>query len=88
MAGWAPAPTAEAPAQPPHFIFHLGHVASTLLARSLDEVRGTLVLREPALLRWAAAEALFTKIKHAVYVTFRPNYHRFDRFELNLRGHT
>ena len=26
--------------------------------------------------------------KEAVYVTFRLNFHRFDRFELDPRGHT
>jgi len=38
-------------ARPLHFIFHAGHVGSTLLSRLLDEVRGVLPLREPMPLR-------------------------------------
>ncbi len=34
-----------------HFIFHAGHVGSTLLSRLLDEARGVLSLREPLPLR-------------------------------------
>ena len=37
-----------------HYIFHLSHVASTVLSRALDDVPQTLVLREPHLVRWAA----------------------------------
>jgi hypothetical protein len=33
--------------KPLHFIFHIGHVGSTLLSRLLDEVPGVLGLREP-----------------------------------------
>ncbi|MDY7099160.1 MAG: hypothetical protein SXU28_13580, partial [Pseudomonadota bacterium] len=33
------------------FIFHIGHVGSTLIARLLGEAEGTLALREPQLLR-------------------------------------
>jgi hypothetical protein len=33
--------------KPLHFIFHTGHVGSTLLSRLLDEVPGVLGLREP-----------------------------------------
>ncbi|MHB8528722.1 MAG: hypothetical protein ACYC8V_04320 [Caulobacteraceae bacterium] len=33
------------------FIFHIGHVGSTLLSRLLGQSRGTFALREPALLR-------------------------------------
>ncbi len=36
---------------PLHFIFHAGHVGSTLLSRLLDEVPGILGLREPLPLR-------------------------------------
>jgi hypothetical protein len=43
-------------ARPLHFIFHTGHVGSTLLSRLLDETGVTLPLREPMLLR-AIAEA-------------------------------
>ncbi len=50
---------AQAMASPPagrplHFIFHSGHVGSTLLSRLLDEVEGVLSLREPAPLRTLA----------------------------------
>ncbi len=37
-----------------HFIFHSGHVGSTLLSRLLDEIGGVLSLREPLLLRTIA----------------------------------
>ncbi|MEL7197339.1 MAG: hypothetical protein AAGL10_03400 [Pseudomonadota bacterium] len=33
------------------FVFHIGHVGSTLIARLLGEARGTLCLREPQILR-------------------------------------
>jgi hypothetical protein len=41
-------------ARPLHFIFHSGHVGSTLLSRLLDEVPGVLGLREPMPLRTLA----------------------------------
>jgi hypothetical protein len=44
------------PARPLHFIFHSGHVGSTLLSRLLDETDRVLSLREPLPLR-AVAEA-------------------------------
>ncbi len=37
--------------RPLHFIFHAGHVGSTLISRLLDELGGVLGLREPAPLR-------------------------------------
>ena len=40
--------------RPLHFIFHSGHVGSTLLSRLLDETGGILSLREPLLLRTLA----------------------------------
>jgi hypothetical protein len=40
--------------RPLHFIFHTGHVGSTLLSRLLDETGGILSLREPLLLRTVA----------------------------------
>jgi hypothetical protein len=43
-------------ARPLHFIFHMGHVGSTLLSRLLDETGLVLSLREPLPLR-ALAEA-------------------------------
>ena len=44
-------------ARPLHFIFHAGHVGSTLLSRLLDEVDGVLGLREPVALRTFADAA-------------------------------
>jgi hypothetical protein len=41
-------------ARPLHFIFHSGHVGSTLLSRLLDEIPGVLGLREPVPLRTLA----------------------------------
>ena len=38
-----------------HFLFHIGHVGSTLLARLVGEHPAVFALREPALLRTAAA---------------------------------
>lgn len=43
-------------ARPLHFIFHSGHVGSTLLSRLLDDVEGVLGVREPLPLR-SLAEA-------------------------------
>jgi len=40
--------------KPVHFIFHTGHVGSTLLSRLLDETGGVLGLREPLPLRTLA----------------------------------
>ncbi len=42
------------PRQPLHFIFHTGHVGSTLVSRLLDETRTVFPLREPAALRQLA----------------------------------
>jgi hypothetical protein len=59
---WVPfADVARAMSAPPrawplHFIFHSGHVGSTLLSRLLDETNRVLSLREPLPLR-SAAEA-------------------------------
>lgn len=41
-------------AQPVGWIFHVAHCGSTLLARALEELTGTLVLREPVALRQLA----------------------------------
>jgi hypothetical protein len=41
-------------ARPLHFIFHAGHVGSTLISRMLDEAGGVLGLREPLPLRTLA----------------------------------
>lgn len=40
--------------RPLHFIFHTGHVGSTLVSRLLDEINGVLPLREPLPLRLLA----------------------------------
>jgi len=46
--------------RPIHFIFHIAHCGSTLLARALDLRARTLVLREPFTLRQLGAEAAST----------------------------
>jgi hypothetical protein len=46
--------TQAVPQRPLHFIFHTGHVGSTLVSRLLDETRAVLPLREPAVLRQLA----------------------------------
>jgi len=54
---WLPGPAVTEAARriadprPLHFIFHTGHVGSTLLSRLLDETGGVLGLREPLALR-------------------------------------
>lgn len=49
---WSDLADIEIPAQPaPNFIFHIGHVGSTLIARLLGEHNNTLALREPHILR-------------------------------------
>lgn len=40
--------------KPIHYIFHIGHVGSTLLSRMLDQMDGTLGLREPMPMRTLA----------------------------------
>ena len=58
--GWASLPSVQAAAKdtsvakPLHFIFHTGHVGSTLLSRLLDESGCVLSLREPLPLRTLA----------------------------------
>jgi hypothetical protein len=44
-------------ASPSHYIFHTGHVGSTLISRLLGEHSAFFVLREPAMLRAIAAPA-------------------------------
>jgi hypothetical protein len=57
---WMPGPAVTQAARqatggkPLHFIFHTGHVGSTLLSRLLDETGGVLGLREPLPLRTLA----------------------------------
>jgi hypothetical protein len=45
------------PSKPLHLILHTGHVGSTLLSRLLDELGGTLPIREPLPLRTLADAA-------------------------------
>ncbi len=58
---WAPLPAVMAASEaqpgtcPLHFIFHTGHVGSTLVSRLLDETGQVLSLREPLPLRSLAA---------------------------------
>jgi hypothetical protein len=54
------------PAGPLHFIFHAGHVGSTLLSRLLDETGGVLSLREPLSLRALAEAADHAGAPHAL----------------------
>jgi hypothetical protein len=42
------------PRRDAHYIFHIGHVGSTLVSRLLGELPGILALREPAILRTLA----------------------------------
>jgi hypothetical protein len=51
--------------KPLHFIFHIGHVGSTLLSRLLGEIPGVLSLREPLPLRQLA-----DKLDDAILDTF------------------
>jgi hypothetical protein len=52
---WRPAGALESPGgKPLHFIFHTGHVGSTLLSRLIDEAPGVAGLREPLPLRTLA----------------------------------
>lgn len=39
------------PTRPPHFIFHSGHVGSTLISRLIESAGATIALREPLALR-------------------------------------
>ena len=54
---WAALPDLGPATPHPHFIFHIGHVGSTLVSRLLAEVGGVLPLREPTLLRTLAQVA-------------------------------
>lgn len=50
------AASAEVTAPPVSWIFHIGHVGSTLVSRLLGELEGSLAIREPRSLRDLAAE--------------------------------
>lgn len=54
---WDALPDLGAAAPRPHFIFHIGHVGSTLVSRLLADVGHGLPLREPMLLRTLAQVA-------------------------------
>jgi hypothetical protein len=56
--------------RPLHFIFHIGHVGSTLLSRLLDEAGEVLSLREPLPLRTLAEAYDFGKAPDALLETF------------------
>lgn len=54
---WSALPDLGPAAARPDFIFHIGHVGSTLASRLLAELTGALPLREPMLLRTLAQVA-------------------------------
>jgi hypothetical protein len=54
------------PPRPLHFIFHAGHVGSTLISRLLEEAGGVLGLREPLALRVLADAADQAAAPHAL----------------------
>src|SRR3990167_10325132 len=54
---WDALPDLGAAAPSPDFIFHIGHVGSTLVSRLLAEASDVLPLREPMLLRTLAQAA-------------------------------
>jgi hypothetical protein len=55
IVSWADISSVPLPALPkPQYIFHVGHVGSTLISRLLGELDGILALREPAILRQLA----------------------------------
>ena len=51
------APNSSAKVAPLHFVFHMAHCGSTLLARALDRPESNLVCREPLTLRQLGAAA-------------------------------
>lgn len=57
-AGWDELEAAPPMRADADFIFHIGHVGSTLIARLLGEIRGVFALREPLILRGLADLAL------------------------------
>lgn len=57
VVSWADVATVPLPPLPkPQYIFHIGHVGSTLISRLLGELESILALREPAILRQLADE--------------------------------
>ena len=72
---WVPVSAMEArlgeiDAKPLHFIFHIGHVGSTLLSRLLDDLGDVLSLREPLPLRTLAELYDFGKAPDALFEMF------------------
>ncbi|NJM50102.1 MAG: hypothetical protein HC843_03810 [Sphingomonadales bacterium] len=68
------APFSAAP--PPHYIFHIGHVGSTLISRLLGEWDTVLALREPMILRdlveiWSDVERPYSRWSPDQYQTRR-----------------
>ncbi|MDJ0977953.1 MAG: hypothetical protein QNI87_05400 [Erythrobacter sp.] len=63
------APQTDAPGAPARddarFIFHIGHVGSTLIARLLGEAPDTLALREPQILRQFAELRMVDGLAHS-----------------------
>jgi hypothetical protein len=72
---WADWPTLEAAAtavgRETDFIFHIGHVGSTLIARLLGRHERVFALREPALLRSAGALRAEAGFSDALLVLFK-----------------
>ncbi|WP_417621717.1 hypothetical protein [Parasphingorhabdus sp.] len=55
IVSWAEIASISLPVRPkPQYIFHVGHVGSTLMSRLLGELDGVFALREPAILRQIA----------------------------------
>ena len=55
IVSWTDVASIPLPTLPkPQYIFHIGHVGSTLISRLLGELNGILALREPAILRQLA----------------------------------
>lgn len=69
-----------APTLPVHFIFHSGHVGSTLLSRLIEAAPGVLALREPGCLRALAEAELNLGAPESLVSP--------ERFELLLRAQT
>lgn len=67
--------------QDAQYIFHIGHVGSTLVSRLLGEIEGVFALREPLPLRsfaerlagWTDAEARLDTLTALLSRTFRPD---------------
>ncbi|MEE9432836.1 MAG: hypothetical protein V3V15_01180 [Sphingorhabdus sp.] len=80
---WAEVAAIDLPQTPqPDYIFHIGHVGSTLISRLLGEVSGVFALREPLLLR-ALAEMRsaddFTVRKEKTVAWLSRSFRKTDR---------